>query len=176
MRRSDQCGDMVRQGREREAAPDSHRTPISLVAHPSDRLLIPLEAGWCVVEDDLQYILQRRKGKARQKATGWRGRSFCRTREAVLRCIREYCSHIDEDKLQQVRALPEWHVDRSGRNSKSETPGNEMVGNETPEPRNPGAEGLETVARPGNGLPRGAAKPRRSPKGRCAAAGARSAS
>ena len=52
------------------------------------------------------------------------------------------------------------------------------LGNGTPEPSRPGAGGSETVARrmTVNGLPRGAAKPKRSPKGRSAAAGARTAS
>jgi hypothetical protein len=52
------------------------------------------------------------------------------------------------------------------------------LGNGTPEPQRPGMVGSETVARrkTGDGLPRGAAKPKRSPKGRSAAAGARHAS
>jgi hypothetical protein len=82
------------------------------LAHPSERLLIQLNAGWRVVDDDLQYILQRHKGNARKKATGWSGRSFCRTLEVLLRGIREYCGPVDDDALQKVRALPEWHVDR----------------------------------------------------------------
>ena len=100
-------------------------SPLPL-AHPSDRLLIELNRDWRVVDDDLQFILQGRKGAARSKATGWRGRSFCRTREALLRCIREYCclpDHgqrrcireyrgVDEAALKNVLKLPEWHVDR----------------------------------------------------------------
>jgi hypothetical protein len=80
------------------------------------------------VDDPLQWILQRRKGNPRDKNTGWQSRSFCRTREALLRCIREYCCSpdaggvrciheyhgVDGAALQQVRALPEWHVDWSG--------------------------------------------------------------
>ena len=94
----------------RECVPSStpHGEYVPPLAHPSDRLLIQLNAGWRVVEDDLQFILEHRKGTARSKATGWRGRAFCRTREALLRCIREYCGPVDEDALQQVRALPEW--------------------------------------------------------------------
>ena len=114
--RASQCynGDRVavRQALDQGAA-DTLGQSLSLpLAHPSDRLLIQLNDDWRVVDDDLQYILQRRKGKARSKATGWRGRSFCRTREALLRCIREYCGPVSESALQQVQALPEWHVDR----------------------------------------------------------------
>jgi hypothetical protein len=51
------------------------------------------------------------------------------------------------------------------------------LGNGTPEPPRPGADGSKTVARrTTDWVPRDAAKPKRSPKDRCAAAGARSAS
>jgi hypothetical protein len=51
------------------------------------------------------------------------------------------------------------------------------LGNGTPKPPTSGTKGSETVARRTNdGIPRGAAKPKRSPKGRSAAAGAGSAS
>jgi hypothetical protein len=99
----------------------------SPLAHPSDRLVAQLNDQWRVVDDHLQWILQQRKGNARSKNCGWRGRSFCRTREALLRCVREYCClpdqgqtrciceyrGVDEAALAQLRALPEWHVDRS---------------------------------------------------------------
>ncbi len=126
MHRYDLCGDLVRQCPKHQATPASRRTSTSRLAHPSDRLLIELNRDWRVVDDDLQFILQGRKGAARSKATGWRGRSFCRTREALLRRIREYCclpDHgqrrcireyrgVDEAALKNVLKLPEWHVDR----------------------------------------------------------------
>jgi hypothetical protein len=90
-------------------------------AHPSHRLVAQLNESWRVVDDPLQWILQRKKGSPRRKNSGWRSRSFCRTREALLRCIREYCCSRDEGGLKciheyrgvdaaaltQVRALPE---------------------------------------------------------------------
>ena len=65
------------------------------------------------------------EGKSRAKNTGWRARSYCRTKDALLRCIREYCGLADDgalgcieeyrgmdgSALQQIRALPEWHID-----------------------------------------------------------------
>jgi hypothetical protein len=77
------------------------------------------------VDDPLQWLLQRKKGNPRRKNSGWTNRSFCQTREALLRCIREYCCSPDEGEsrciheyrgvssvaLQQVRALPERHHD-----------------------------------------------------------------
>jgi hypothetical protein len=73
----------------------------------------------------LQWILQRKNGNPRNKNSGWQNRSFCRTSEGLLRCIREHCClpdegllrcireyrGVDEVALQQVRALPERHID-----------------------------------------------------------------
>jgi hypothetical protein len=94
-------------------------------AHLSNRLIAQLNATWRVVDDPLQWILQRRKGNSRAKNTGWRARSYCRTKDALLRCIREHCCLPDDGTLgcieeyrgmdgaalQQIRALPEWHID-----------------------------------------------------------------
>jgi hypothetical protein len=68
----------------------------SPLAHPSDRFVAQLNERWRVVDDPLQWILQQKKGNARSKNSGWRSRSFCRTREALLRCIREYCCLPDQ--------------------------------------------------------------------------------
>ena len=114
--------------RERHTAParsSSHLCPDKRPAHPSNCLIAQLNANWRVVDDPLQWILQRRNGTPREKSTGWQGRSFCRTREGLLRCIREYCClpdqggsrcvheyrGVDAAALQHVRALPEWHID-----------------------------------------------------------------
>jgi hypothetical protein len=50
-------------------------------AHPSNRLVVQLSVDWRVVEDPLQWILQRKKGNPRAKNSGWQNRSFCRTRD-----------------------------------------------------------------------------------------------
>jgi hypothetical protein len=63
------------------------------------------------VDDQVQWILQRRKGNARKKNSGWRNRSFCTTREVLLRCIREHCGQVDENALSALEALPEHHAD-----------------------------------------------------------------
>jgi hypothetical protein len=47
----------------------------------------------------------------RRLALGWRDRSFCTTRDALLRCVREYCGDVDEKALTDLQALPEYHVD-----------------------------------------------------------------
>jgi hypothetical protein len=81
------------------------------LAHPSNRLIAQLNENWRVVYDPLQWILQQRKGKARKKNSGWRGRSFCRTREGLLRCVRDYCGEIDAAALAKLDALPDHYED-----------------------------------------------------------------
>lgn len=60
--------------------------------------------GWQVITDRLQWVLQRHQGGR------WRDRSFCCTRAALLRCIREYCG--DAADITQVLQFPEWHPGR----------------------------------------------------------------
>ena len=69
---------------------------------------IQLNEGWRVSEDDLQWILQRRCSKPAQKAK-WTGRSFCRTRAALLRCVRDYYGVVCAEALNRLEALSEWH-------------------------------------------------------------------
>ncbi len=69
---------------------------------------VQLNQGWRVSEDSIQWMLQRRCSKPGQKAK-WTGRSFCRTREALLRCVRDHCGIVDLEALNRLEALPEWH-------------------------------------------------------------------
>jgi hypothetical protein len=80
-------------------------------AHPSDCLVAQLNANWRVVDDPLQWILQRRKGKPRTRNSGWRGRSFCRTKDALLGCIGNHCGEVDAEALSKLKSLPDWHAD-----------------------------------------------------------------
>src|SRR5690349_14808540 len=51
----------------------------SPLAHPSNRLIAQLNANWRLVDDPLQWILQRRKGNPRKRNSGWINLSFCTT-------------------------------------------------------------------------------------------------
>jgi len=84
-------------------------------AHPSTRLVAQLNESWRVIDDPLQWILQRKKGSPRKKNSGWRGRSFCRTRDALLRCVAGYCGEIDDNALAELNSLPDWHPDWDSR-------------------------------------------------------------
>jgi hypothetical protein len=72
--------------------------------------MIELGDGWRVAYDPLQWILQQRQGDR------WRGHSFCCTRAALLRCIRDHCG----DDITPVLRLPEWHPDRAVAATKAE--------------------------------------------------------
>ena len=95
-------------------------------AHPSNRLVTQLNESWRVIDDPLQWILQRKKGNPRKKNPGWRDRSFCRTRDALLRCVREYCGEVDPSALATLKALSDWHPDWDRRRQRANlgVPGN----------------------------------------------------
>jgi hypothetical protein len=65
--------------------------------------IIQLNDQWRVEHDEMQWVLQCRQGGR------WRDRSFCVTREALLRCIGEHCGTAD---ISAVLRLPDWHPDR----------------------------------------------------------------
>jgi hypothetical protein len=80
-------------------------------AHPSNQLVAQLNERWRVVDDPLQWKLQRKKGNARKKNSGWQDRSFCRTRDGLLRCVCEYCGEVEPAALAKLSALPQHHPD-----------------------------------------------------------------
>ena len=53
-------------------------------------LVVQLNADWRVVEchDRRQWILQRRGSPKMSRRNDWRGRCYCRTSEALIRCTR----------------------------------------------------------------------------------------
>jgi hypothetical protein len=110
-RSGDQASSLSRV-RQRSAAPAAHRDyqeRSQRPAHPSNGLVAQLNGAWRVVDDPLQWRLQRRKGNPRNKNTGWQDRSFCTTREGLIRCVREYCGNVEPGALATLAALPEHH-------------------------------------------------------------------
>ena len=70
--------------------------------------MIELNARWRVrLDDPLQWILERRRGRQTARRTGWVGRSYCTQRTTLLRDIRDYCGDVDPAALRQVETLPE---------------------------------------------------------------------
>jgi hypothetical protein len=68
-----------------------------------------LNHKWRVIRcrDGLQWILQSRDSLTAAKGI-WRGRSYCRTRDALIRCTREYAGAIDKAAAAVLAALPDW--------------------------------------------------------------------
>ncbi len=89
-----------------------------------DRLVLQISPNWRIAKDDLQWTLQRcmnakRHVDNRDDPTNWRGQSFCRTRAALRRCVREHVKlEIDENPalieaaLARIEKFPEMHVHR----------------------------------------------------------------
>ena len=78
-------------------------------AHPCLSFPVVLNANWRVVDDGLQWVVQRRKGNPRDKNSGWEPRLFFRTRTGLLNLTREYCGCVDPAALASLSALPERH-------------------------------------------------------------------
>lgn len=69
---------------------------------------IVLSARWRVrLDDPLQWFLECRQGAAGKKNTGYKAKSFCATRRALIRNIKEDCRPINPAALRMVAALPE---------------------------------------------------------------------
>lgn len=68
-----------------------------------------LDTGWRVIEcrDSIQWIVQRRAGK-RHGQTRWESRCFCRTREGLLRRVRELAGGLDATALAILEGLHDW--------------------------------------------------------------------
>jgi len=70
---------------------------------------IRLNARWRVIvcRDGVQWILQHLHGPETGLKACWDGRSYCRTKEALLRCSRLHCGAIDPVAEAALAALPE---------------------------------------------------------------------
>jgi hypothetical protein len=67
-----------------------------------------LNAGWRVIacRDGVQWILQRRGSPEKPRRDDWRGRSYCQTSEALIRCAREHAGEIEPTACTILAALP----------------------------------------------------------------------
>ena len=63
-----------------------------------------LNDRWRVVEcpGGIQWALQTRFGPI------WQGRYFCRSREGLILCVREYAGEIDDGAFVRLLRLPKW--------------------------------------------------------------------
>jgi hypothetical protein len=86
------------------------QSPLMLPETTDDygRVVVDLNRGWRVIEcrDRVQWILQRRKAPEKPRQNDWRGRSYCRTSEALIRCVREHAGEIEPAGCTVLAALP----------------------------------------------------------------------
>ncbi|MAN78383.1 MAG: hypothetical protein CML24_14650 [Rhizobiales bacterium] len=70
-------------------------------------LVVMLNADWRLVtcRDGVQWILQKYRGIKNGMAR-YEGRSFCRSRAGLVRCIGEKCGEVLPAALAIIRALP----------------------------------------------------------------------
>jgi hypothetical protein len=80
-------------------------------AHGSTTFLLAISDRVRVISDDLQWIVQVRRGKARARNSGWHARHFCRSRVGLQLALRQIRGRDDPPAaiVAQVTALPEWH-------------------------------------------------------------------
>jgi hypothetical protein len=76
---------------------------------------VRLNECWRVIEcrDGLQWILQYRNRTETVAGCDWRGRSYCRTRTALIACCDRHCGTIDPGAAFMVAALP-WRIGETG--------------------------------------------------------------
>jgi len=72
-------------------------------------IVVVLNDGWRVIEcrAGVQWILQHRNRAKTVARDGWRGRSYCRTRDALIRCTR-HAGAIEPVVLAVLASLPDW--------------------------------------------------------------------
>jgi hypothetical protein len=70
---------------------------------------INLNDRWRVIEcrDGIQWVLQARNRAETVASDVWRGRSYCRTRQALIRCCDQYAGAINPAAVAALEALPE---------------------------------------------------------------------
>jgi hypothetical protein len=69
---------------------------------------IRLNGRWRVIVccQGIQWVLQYRASAETYSTAVWRGRSFCRTSEALIRCGKAHAGAIDPAALAELEALP----------------------------------------------------------------------
>lgn len=73
------------------------------------KVVVRLNEHWRVIEcrDGIQWILQRSDGE-RRGWTRWSARSYCRSKNALIRACRTSTGEIDCNAMAILEALPEW--------------------------------------------------------------------
>ena len=88
---------------------DKHDLSTSEEAEAYRAIVAVLNPRWRVIEcrNGIQWILQRNTG-LRHGTTRWEGRCYCRTRECLLRRVRELAGEIEPTASAVLNNLPDW--------------------------------------------------------------------
>lgn len=78
-------------------------------------IVLMLNENWRVIvcRDGIQWILQHRGSPKTSRKDDWRGRSYCRTSEALRRCTREYAGIVSSTALEILAGFPVRIEDRA---------------------------------------------------------------
>jgi hypothetical protein len=96
-------GDCLRQA---ECGTGGH--PATLEAFPKPcNIVVVLNDKWRVVDEDRQWILQKKKGRRTAKSSGYTSQKFHRSREDLNRSIREGCGTISPAAQAILNGLPD---------------------------------------------------------------------
>jgi hypothetical protein len=77
------------------------------LADPSRGVVAVLSDRWRVIDDGVQWILQKAHGRPTAKSTGWRGRSYCTSRKSLLDSVERW--RCGPGGLRVLEALPDDH-------------------------------------------------------------------
>jgi hypothetical protein len=119
--------------------PQASHFPESATSYPA----LYLNSAWRVIlcRDGIQWILQRRNVPAgtgdnrpeRHSTDDWRGRSYCRTRSALIRCCDRFCGEIDPAAAAELRTLPDLAEPPSATSPEAKSP--DLPRQSQPKPR-----------------------------------------
>lgn len=77
---------------------------------PADRskpVIAVLNDRWRVIDDGLEWVLQRRKGRPTPKSTGFRARGYAASRASLLDRVERRCGSVDPAAQRILEGLPE---------------------------------------------------------------------
>jgi hypothetical protein len=55
------------------------------------------------------WVFQKRDGRRKSGKPRWTGRSYCRTRETLIRLYLEFCAFVDPEVVAILEQMPERH-------------------------------------------------------------------
>jgi hypothetical protein len=73
-------------------------------------VIAPLGPDWRLIDDPIQWIVQRRVRQSNEKSTGWQARSHFTSKDALLLEIQRLGVLLSPETLNTLNALPSIHA------------------------------------------------------------------